>query len=195
MGGNESFPLHFCVVLLAYTAQGQQSSPNPQVQKGSWIFVQNLEAGTLITVKKTRGVELCHFARASEDDLECRTVGDPYLLRRAKNVTIPRNDIREVRLPPNQTRHGWAGAGIGAGVGAGLGSRNKASRGGGAFVGALGGALIGGLAGMIVPIFKRGKLIYKAQPRDPKAAPPAPPSPEEPSQRERAGHEVPPSPE
>ncbi len=131
-----------------------------QAQTGDWQAVQNLKAGTRISVKAQKRY-VCSLEHATPDELVCEAVL-PRLTRQPSRISIPRGAIREVRLEPSQTKSGLIGAGIGAGVGAAVGaSSGTGSRGAGAFVGALGGAALGGLVGTIVPIFRRGKVIYK----------------------------------
>ncbi len=131
-----------------------------QAQTGDWQAVQNLKPGTRISVK-ARHRYLCSLESATEDELVCK-VPEHRLSRLPPRITIPRGEVREVRLAPCQAKAAWIGAGIGAGVGAAVGaSTGTGSRGAGASMGALAGALVGGVVGATVPIFRRGKIIYK----------------------------------
>jgi outer membrane lipoprotein SlyB len=122
--------------------------------------MQNLKAGTRISVT-TREHRLCFVEYATQDELVCK-VPESRLARLPSTMTIPRGQIREVRLLRSQAKDGWTGAAIGAGVGAAVGGgTGTGSRGARAFVGVLGGALIGSVVGTMVPIFQRGKIIYK----------------------------------
>ncbi len=123
-------------------------------QNTDWQAVQNLKAGTRISVKAQERYS-CTFVHATEDILVCNV---PRPFRRPLPVSVPRPEVREVRLKPNRAKHGLIGAGIGAGAGAGA----AASSGKSAGVGALGGALGGSVAGLIVGgLFDRGRLVYK----------------------------------
>jgi hypothetical protein len=107
----------------------------------------------------------CLFASASEEELVCNRPRN-RLLRLPARMTIPRGEIREVRMEPQQPKEAWIGAAIGAGAGAAAAASNsRTSPGAHAFFGALGGAGVGALVGATVPvfqvIFRRGKLIYK----------------------------------
>jgi hypothetical protein len=117
-------------------------------QNRDWQAVQNLKPGTRISIKAQERY-LCTFENASQDELTCEGV-HPRVTRQPSRISIPRREIREVRLPPNQAKYGWIGVGIGAGVGAA-----------GGLVGVLGGAAAGGILGTMVPIFRRGKVIYE----------------------------------
>jgi ABC-type Fe3+-siderophore transport system permease subunit len=82
-------------------------------------------------------------------------------------VIIPRAEVREVRVLPDEGKYAAIGAGIGAGAGAvTVGIHSKSNRGVDAFFGALAGAGVGALAGAFVSLFQlviqRGKTIYKA---------------------------------
>ncbi len=131
-----------------------------QAQTGDWQAVQNLKPGTLISVK-VRHRFLCSLEHATENELVCE-VPEHRLSRLPPRITIPRGEVREVRLAHNQAKDGAIGAGIGAGVGAAVGANTgTGSRGAGASIGALGGAAIGAVVGTTVPIFRRGRIIYK----------------------------------
>lgn len=134
---------------------------NAQAQVGDWQVVQKLKPETLISVKAGERYS-CSFQKATLDALTCRPVLH-RLTKQPATLTIPRREVRQVRLEPNQAKHGWIGAGIGAGVGAAVGaSRSTGPRRGRWIAPALGGALVGGVIGLMVSIFRRGKIIYKA---------------------------------
>lgn len=148
------------VLLFASSVQAQSGGSRPQAQTGDWQVVQNLQPGTRLTVKG-RKTYLCSVEYATEDELVCEG-RRPFAMRRPPSAAIPRAEIHEIRLEPSQSKHGCIGAVIGAGVGAAVGaSKNKGVRRAGALVGAPAGALVGGMVGLAVPIFRRGKVIYK----------------------------------
>jgi hypothetical protein len=147
------------VLLCGSNAPAQTGGPGAQGQAGDWQAVQNLKPGKLIRVK-ARGQYYCHFEQATEDQLECKTV--MVIAGRPSSVTIPRGEIREVRLEHSLAKHAWVGAGIGAGVGAAVGAGTaEVSPGFGAFVGGLAGVALGAFFGSLVSVFRRGKTIYK----------------------------------
>lgn len=148
------------MLLLASSVPAQTGRSSRQAQLGNWRVVQNLEPGTRITVKARKSYR-CSFEYATQDELVCEG-RRAFAIRRPSPFIIPRAEIREIRVQPNQAKHGRIGAGIGAGVGAVAGaSQARSYRGTHAFFGALGGALFGSVVGMAVPIFRRGKIIYK----------------------------------
>lgn len=138
-------------------------SSNAHAQTGDWRAVQDLNPGSHILVKAQRRY-LCSVEGATDDELICE-VGQRRTLR-TSTIRIPRSDIREIRVLPNQAKDAWIGAGIGAGAGAiAAGTGNRTDKGFYAFFGGLAGAGIGALVGATVPIFqvifRRSKLIYK----------------------------------
>lgn len=133
--------------------------PSLQAQTGDWRAVENLKPGTRISVKARHRI-LCVFQAATDDELVCKPLRFSRL--GPAESRFDRQTVREVRLPPNQAKDAWIGAGIGAGAGAITGaSRSGTSPGADAFFGALAGALVGGVAGSMVPIFRHGTIIYK----------------------------------
>ena len=139
------------------------AASSAQAQTGDWQAVKNLKPGSQVIVKAQRGYS-CSVEGANDDQLVCEVQEHRSL--RTSTLTIPRAEVREVRVLPNQAKDAWIGAGIGAGVGAIVaGSASRASPGANAFFGALGGAGLGALVGAMVPlfqfIFQRGKIIYK----------------------------------
>ena len=135
------------------------SSAQAQTQRGNWRAVENVRPGTDISVKARRR-HYCSFVHANANEIVC-DVRRPFW--RSSRVVIPRGEVREVRVPRSQAQHGQVGAAIGAGAVAVAGaSRARRYRGVNACIGALFGMLCGGLIGMMVPIFRRGKIIYKA---------------------------------
>lgn len=148
------------VLLFASSVQAQSGGSRPQAQTGDWQTVQNLQPGTRLTVKG-RKTYSCFFEHATADELICEG-RRPFAIRRPLSFTIPRTEIREIRVKPSQSKHGCIGAVAGAAVGAAVGaSRAKGPRGAGAVIGAPAGALVGGMVGLTIAIFRRGKVIYK----------------------------------
>lgn len=131
---------------------------NLQAQTGDWRAVQNLQNGSRIIVKAKQSY-YCAFEGATEDHMVCEVHKRRSL--RTTSLTIPRTEVREVRVLPNQAKHAYVGAGIGSGVGAiTAAATHKTSRGAYAFFGALVGAGFGALVGALVSVFRRGKIIY-----------------------------------
>jgi hypothetical protein len=136
---------------------------NAQAQTGDWRAVQDLNPGSRILVKSQHSY-LCSVEGTTDEELVCevqkrRSLG-------TSTIMIPRAEIREVRVLPNQAKEAWIGAGIGAGAGAiAAGAGSRTYKGANAFFGGLAGAGLGALVGAAVPvfqvIFRRSKLIYK----------------------------------
>jgi len=139
------------------------AASSAQAQTGDWQAVENLKPGSSTLVKVQRRY-LCYVENATDNELVCK-VHQPRSLR-LSTLTIPRAQVREVHLLPNQAKDAWIGAGIGAGAGAAVAaSTSRTSRGASAFFGALAGAFLGRLVGMTVPLFQfifpHGRIIYK----------------------------------
>jgi hypothetical protein len=92
-------------------------------QTGAWQAVENLRPGTHISVKTQHNYP-CLFASASEEELVCYRPRN-RLLRLPATITIPRGEIREVRMEPNQAKEAWIEAAIGAGAGAAAAASNS----------------------------------------------------------------------
>jgi hypothetical protein len=136
---------------------------NAQAQAGGWKTVQNLKSGSHVFVKAQRRY-LCSIEGATDDELVCEVHQRRSL--RSSTLRIPRVEIREVRVLPDQAKDAWIGAGIGAGAGAiAVGASSRDYKGFHAVIGGLAGAGVGALIGATVPIFQvifqHGKLIYK----------------------------------
>jgi hypothetical protein len=134
-------------------------------QTGDWQAVENLRTSSYILVKTQRRYR-CSVESVTEDNLICVT----HLPRSSRLfvLTIPRSEIREVRLlpHPDQAEDARIGAVIGAGAGAiANASATTGPRGANALFGGLAGAGLGALIGAFVPVFQvafqRSKLIYK----------------------------------
>lgn len=105
------------------------AASSAQAQTGDWQAVSS-------TLVKAQRRYLCYVENATDNELVCK-VHQPRSLR-LSTLTIPRAQVREVHLLPNQAKDAWIGAGIGAGAGAAVAaSTSRTSRGASAFFGAL----------------------------------------------------------
>jgi hypothetical protein len=136
-----------------------------QAQTGDWQAVENLKTGSYILVNAQHRYR-CSIESVTDDNLICER--RPPHSSRLFALTIPRSEIREIRLLPlpDQGKDARNGAVIGAGAGAIAGaSTNTVARGANSIFGGLAGAGLGALAGAFVPVFQlalqRSKLIYK----------------------------------
>src|SRR5882762_4356309 len=75
------------------------SASDSQAQTGDWRAVQNLQAGTLISVKAKHRVK-CQFLRATDDAVSCEVIRSGLLgtISQATDLTFDRQSVREVRL-------------------------------------------------------------------------------------------------
>ena len=139
-------------------------------QKGDWSAVQELPAGTHISVLygKFPIHDRCTFDDATNDKIICER--SPQLSSRVL-IPIPlpheaiysRKHIRAVRLEYSDAHNILVGIAIGAGAGAAIGaagSGDPRARGGAAVLFGLGGGLLGGFLGRNFPLFHR-QTIYK----------------------------------
>jgi len=134
-----------------------------RAQTGDWRAVENLKSGSHVFVMAQHRY-LCSLEGATDDELVCEVRQRRSL--RSSTLRIPRVEIREVRVLPDQAKDAWIGAGIGAGAGAiAVGADSRDYKGFHALIGGLAGAGVGALVGGITPIFQvifqHGKLIYK----------------------------------
>jgi hypothetical protein len=143
---------------------------NMSGQKGDWAAVEELPAGTPISVLygKFPIHDRCTFENATNDKLICER--NPQLSSRIF-IPIPlpneamysRKHIRAVRLEYSDAHNIFVGMAIGAGAGAAIGaagSGDPKARGGAAVLFGLGGGVLGGFLGKNFPIFHR-KTIYR----------------------------------
>ena len=132
-----------------------------QARAGDWRAVENLAAGSRISVK-IRFHTLCNFRRATDDILICQPA-HPSILTGAGDISFERKRVREVRLERSDQTNTAVGAAIGAGVGAvvGASARHPSLTPGGSalLLGGLG-SVIGGFFGRDFPIV-HGKVIYR----------------------------------
>ena len=144
------------IVLSAADAKPKQQS------KGSWDTVENLIAGTPISVRARAPFHLmCYFERATDDQLFCQPL-HPRLSTRTDYI-FERREIREVRLEHSEATNEMLGAATVGGVMAAIGAAGNGSnvtRGGAALLGGAIGALFGGIFGRDFPLFHRG-VIYR----------------------------------
>lgn len=133
----------------------------PEARAGDWRAVENLAAGSRISVK-AKFRTLCDFHRATDTVLICQPA-QHSILTGPGEISFDRARVREVRLERSDHTNTAVGAAIGAGFGAAVGAsaRNPSLTPGGSAL-LLGGAgsIIGGFVGRDFPIL-HGKVIYK----------------------------------
>ena len=144
------------VSLLASTAQSQT---------GDWHAVENLQTGTLISVRAKHRVK-CTFVAATADMVTCQLITGGLLgtvSKAAIKMIFDRQNVREVRLQHSDGSNTAVGAVVGAGVGAvfgAVGRNTDLNRGASTVVGAGFGALLGGFLGLVLPL-RHGRIIYR----------------------------------
>lgn len=139
-------------------------------QKGDWAAVQELPAGTPISVRygKFPIHDRCTFEDATSDKLICER--SPQLSSRVlipiplpREAIYPRKNIHAVRLEYSDAHNILVGIAIGGGAGAAIGaagSGDPRARGASALLLGVGGGVLGGFLGKNFPIFHR-QTIYK----------------------------------
>src|SRR4029077_378728 len=97
---------------------------NSQAQTSDWRAVQNLQPGTLISVKSKHRVK-CKFLRATDDAVSCEIIRGGLLgvaTKAPPDLMFNRQSVREVRLEHADGSNAAIGAVIGAGAGAVFGA-------------------------------------------------------------------------
>ena len=133
-----------------------------QSNKSAWESLSTLQAGHKIEVKTNANKVSGAFVSVSDTAISLQAP--------AGEETIPRTDVRRVKLMENKhrLRNAAIGAAIGAGAGAGAGAavgRGNGNSGGfdfaaqGAWIGAAAGAVIGAIVGVLLPSHQ---TLYRA---------------------------------
>ena len=136
-----------------------------QSQTGDWYAGENLQTGTLISVRAKHRVK-CTFVAATTDRVTCQLITEGLLgtvSQAAIKMSFDRQSVREVRLEHSDGSNAAVGAVIGAGAGAvfgAVGRNTDLNRGASTVVGAGFGALLGGFLGVVLPL-RHGRIIYR----------------------------------
>ena len=134
-------------------------------QVGDWREVQNLPAGTPVTVQAQRRLR-CQFERATDDKLFCEIVLNDRFFSASREVAFDRRSVQQVSLELRQEGNGAIGTAVGAGIGAALGAavdrpqRSGTSRGDSALVGGAFGGLVGYIVAKGTPRVEH-KVVYQ----------------------------------
>ena len=171
--------LQITIPLLLFVAISTIAQPIKQNPKGDWQAIENLSAGTPISVTIDSPHLLCYFERATADELFCEPLAPGFLRTprpypgrypypypyphpsRPQEYVFKRQKIQEVRLEHKEATNQLIGVGIGGAIGSAIGAaRFSGARGGGALIFGLAGSFIGGAVGRVHPLFHR-KVIYR----------------------------------